>query len=145
MEALRQAVAEAAAIRKDPPEVATAFVTKRAMRMRGTREVKRLSRAVYAVQPSADEQRPLKWSHVPITFDAEDHPDRTTRVGILPLVVSPVIHNVTVTKMLVDGGDGLNLISAALLEKLQVSREQLVPTGSFRASTWGPLSPLGRS
>ena len=68
------------------------------------REVKRLSRAVYAAEPSADEQRPLKWSHVPITFDAADHPDRMTGVGVLPLVVSPVIHNVTVTKMLVDGG-----------------------------------------
>ena len=86
-------------------------------------EVKRLSRAVYAVQPSADAQRPLKWSHVPITFDVADHPDRTSEVGVLPLVVSPVIHNVTMTKMLVDGGAGLNLISAALLAKLQVSRE----------------------
>ena len=80
---------------------------------------------VYAAQPSADEQRPLKWSHMPITFHAEDHLDRTTGVGVLPLVVSPVIHNVTVTKMLVDGGAGLNLISADLLGKLQIPREQL--------------------
>ena len=105
-------------------------------------EVKRLSRAVYAVQPSADEQRPLKWLHVPITFEAEDHPDQTTGVGVLPLMLSPVIHNVTVTKMLVDGGAGLNLISAALLAKLQVSREQLVPTGSFQGINVGATHPL---
>ena len=29
---------------------------------------------------------------MPITFDAADHPDRTSGVGVLPLVVSPVIH-----------------------------------------------------
>ena len=39
------------------------------------REIKRLSREVYAIQPSADAQRPLAWSNVPITFDAADHPD----------------------------------------------------------------------
>ena len=119
MGAPRQAAAGTAVIRKNPPEVATRPATKRATRTRDTRgsrrhaprhagastlsshrEVKRLSRAVYAVQPSANEQRPLKWSHVPIIFDVEDHPDRTTGVGILPLVVSPVIHNVTVNKML---------------------------------------------
>ena len=43
--------------------------------------MKRLSRAVYAAQPSENEQRPLKWSHMPTTFDAEDRPDWTTGVG----------------------------------------------------------------
>ena len=106
--------------------------------------MKRLSHAVYAVQPSANAQRPLKWSHVPITFDAADHPDRTSGVRVLPLVVSPVIHNVTVTKMLVDGGAGLHLISAALIGKLQVSREQLTPTGSFQGVNLGATQPLGK-
>ena len=55
-------------------------------------EVKRLSRSVCTAQPSVDEQRPLNWSHVPITFNAANHPNRTTVVGVLPLVVSPVIH-----------------------------------------------------
>ena len=93
------------------------------------------------MQPSTGEQRPLKWSHVPITFDAADHPDRTSGVGVLPLVVSPVIHNVTVTKMLVDGGAGLNLISTDLLGKLQIPREQLAPLDRSRASTRGLPSP----
>jgi hypothetical protein len=39
-------------------------------------------------------------------------------VGVLPLVVSPIINNITVTIMLVDGGGGLNLISVKLMEKL---------------------------
>ena len=59
-------------------------------------------------------------------------------------MVSPVIHNVTVTKMLVDGGAGLNLISATLLGKMEVSREQLVPTGSFQGINMGATHPLGK-
>jgi hypothetical protein len=60
---------------------------------------------------------------MPITFDTADHPDRNVGVGVLPLVVSSVINNVTVTKMLVDGGAGLNLISVKLMEKLQIADE----------------------
>ena len=34
------------------------------------------------------------------------------------MLVSPTIRNLKVTKMLVDGGAGLNLISPAVIEKL---------------------------
>ena len=81
---------------------------------------------------------------MPITFDAGDHPDRVAGVGMLPLVVSPVINNVRVTKMLVDGGSGLNLISVQLMEKLQISEERLEPTGSFQGVNPGNTQPLGK-
>jgi hypothetical protein len=45
--------------------------------------------------------------------------------------VSPVICNMRVTKMLVDGGVGLNLISVKLMENLQISTKELAPTGVF--------------
>ena len=51
-------------------------------------------------------------------FYTEDHPDRTTAVGCLPLLVSPTIRNLKVNKMLVDGGAGLNLISPVVIERL---------------------------
>lgn len=70
------------------------------------------------MHPLPEVQRPLRWSEAPVTFDAEDHPDRTTGVGVVPLVVSPTINNINVSKMLVDGGAGLNLLSVKLLEKL---------------------------
>ena len=76
-------------------------------------------------------QRPLRWSHVPITFDARDHPNRVVGISTLPLVVSPIIKNVKVTKMLVDGGAGLNILSAKLVDKLQITEVQLAPTKSF--------------
>ena len=90
-----------------------------------------LSREVNAIQPSAKAQRPLKWSAVPLTFDAADRPDRSAGVGKLPLVVSSTINNVKVTKMLVDGGAGLNLISTKLLRQLQIPAGRLRPTGTF--------------
>ena len=72
----------------------------------------------YVVEPAADSQKPLKWSHTPIIFDEEDHPDRTTAVGCLPLLVSQTIRNLKVTNMLVDGGAGLNMIFPKVISKL---------------------------
>ena len=82
---------------------------------------------------------------MPITFDAEGHPEKMAGVGLLPLVVAPTINNVRVTKMLVDGGAGLNLLSAKLMEKLQISPEQQLPMGPFQGVNLGVTQPLGRS
>ena len=70
------------------------------------------------MEPAVGSCKPLKWSCMPIMFDEEDHPDRTTVVGCLPLLVSPTIRNLKVTKVLLDGGAGLNLISPQVLSKL---------------------------
>ena len=85
-----------------------------------------------AAEPSFDAQKPLKWSRTPIVFDTEDHPDRTTAVGCLPLLVSPTIRNLKVTKVLVDGGASLNLISPAVIKKLQIPDGDLEETGTFQ-------------
>ena len=77
----------------------------------------------------------MKWSHVPITFSQEDHPDRNAGVGTLPLVAAPIINNVVVSKMLIDGGSSINLISTKLMAKLQITRNILGPTGPFQVLT----------
>jgi hypothetical protein len=82
------------------------------------RQLRRWAREVNAVEPAPEARKPLKWSRTPIIFDEEDHPSRTTAVGCLPLLVSPTIHNLKVTKMFVDGGAGLSLISPAVISKL---------------------------
>ena len=64
-------------------------------------------------------------------FNTEDHPDRTTAVGCLPLLVSPTIRNLKLTKMLVDGGAGLNLISPVVIKRLQIPDGDLEETGTF--------------
>src|SRR3954465_9697328 len=94
-------------------------------------QLKQWAREVNAAEPPVESRRPLKWSSTPIIFDIEDHPDRTTAVGCLPMLVSPTVRNLKVTKMLVDGGAGLNLISSAVLRRLQVPDSELEATGTF--------------
>ena len=78
------------------------------------RQLNRRAREINVVEPAPEARKPLKWSRTPIIFDEEDHPNRTTVVGRFPLLVSPTIRNLKVTKMLVDDGDRLNLISQQL-------------------------------
>jgi hypothetical protein len=62
----------------------------------------------------------LDWSDKPITFDQGDHPDRVPSPEKYPLVVDPVISNVRLTKVLMDGGSNLNIIYAETLGLLQI-------------------------
>ena len=77
-------------------------------------QLKRWAREVNAMESTPEARKLLKCPRTPIIFDEEDHPSRTTAVGCLPLLVSPTISNLKVTKMLVDGGPGLNLIPQQL-------------------------------
>ena len=96
------------------------------------------------MEPAPETQKRLKWSRTPIIFDEEDNPCRTTAVGCLPLLVSPTIRNLKVTKMLVDGGAGLNLISPAVISKLQIGEEELEVTGTFQGVNPGRSHPKGK-
>jgi hypothetical protein len=62
----------------------------------------------------------LDWSDKPITFDQGDHPDCVPSPGKYPLVVDPIIGNVRLTKVLMDGGSSLNIIYAETLGLLQI-------------------------
>ena len=86
-------------------------------------QLKWWAREVNVVEPAPEARKPLKWPRTPIIFDEEDHPSCTTTVGYLPLLVSPTIRNLKVTKILVDDGDELNLISPAVISKLQMGEE----------------------
>ena len=59
-------------------------------------------------------------------------------------MVSPTIRNLKVTKMLVDGGPGLNLISLAMIEKLQIPDGDLEETGTFQGVNPGRSQPKGK-
>jgi hypothetical protein len=62
----------------------------------------------------------LDWPDKPITFDQGNHPDRVPSSAKYPLVVDPVIGNVRLTKVLMDGGSSLNIIYVETLGLLQI-------------------------
>jgi hypothetical protein len=53
----------------------------------------------------------LDWSEDAITFSREDHPNRIPNPGQYPLVVDPVIGNARFSKVLMDGGSSLNILT----------------------------------
>jgi hypothetical protein len=67
----------------------------------------------------------LDWSDKPITFDQGDHPDFVPSPGRYPLVIDPIIGNVRLSKVLMDGGSNLNIIYAETLELLGVDRSEI--------------------
>jgi hypothetical protein len=108
------------------------------------RHFKQFSREVNASLPGVETSWPLKWSQYPISFDSNDHPKSTRSVGTIPLLCTPTINNVAVTKMLIDSGVGLNVLSIETFEKLQVPYECLMLTRPFSGVTDGPTLPLGQ-
>jgi hypothetical protein len=62
----------------------------------------------------------LDWSDKPITFDQADHPEYVPSSGKYPLVVDPIIGDVRLTKVLMDGGSCLNVIYAETLRLLRI-------------------------
>jgi hypothetical protein len=82
------------------------------------RHRKRERREVCSVKVAAPVY--LDWSDKPITFDQGDHPDCVPSPGKYPLVVDPVIDNIRLTKVLMDGGSNLNIIYAETLGLLQI-------------------------
>jgi hypothetical protein len=82
------------------------------------RHSKQERREVYSMKVAAPVY--LDWSDKPITFDQADHPDHVSSPGKYPLVVDPVIGDVRLTKVLMDGGSSLNIIYAETLGLLRV-------------------------
>jgi hypothetical protein len=62
----------------------------------------------------------LDWSEDAITFRREDHPNRIPNLGQYPLVVDPVIGNARFSKVLMDGGNSLNIVYAHTLRLLGI-------------------------
>ena len=74
----------------------------------------------------------LDWSDKPITFDQADHPDHVPSPGKYPLVVDPVIGDVRLTKVLMDGGSSLNIIYAETLGLLGIDLSSIRARAALR-------------
>jgi hypothetical protein len=88
----------------------------------------------------------LDWSEDAITFSREDHPNRIPNPGQYPLVVDPVIGNERFSKVLMDGGNSLNILYAHTLRLQGIGLDQLRPsTTPFHGIASGKrVQPLGQ-
>ena len=82
---------------------------------------KQFAREVNAVHPKLEATLPLRWSACAITFSSADQLKCAAIAGVLPMLCSPVNSNVHVTRTLIDGGTGLNILSVETFNNLQVS------------------------
>jgi hypothetical protein len=63
-------------------------------------------------------QRPLRYSEVPISFSRNDQWTSFFEPGKFPLVLEPVVVGSQLTRVLIDGGGGLNLLFTSILKKM---------------------------
>ena len=105
---------------------------------------KQFAREVNAVLPKLEATCPLRWSKCAITFSLVDRLKCAATAGFLLMLCSPVINNVQVTKTLIDGGAGLNVLSVDTFDNLQVPYEQLQPTKPFSGVTNGSTTLIGQ-
>jgi hypothetical protein len=74
---------------------------------------------------------------------AFDCPENMEGAGILSLITAPVISNIKLHHVLIDGGAGLNVISHAAFKQLQIPGSQLGPSHPFSRVGAQPVYPLG--
>ncbi|XP_073367680.1 uncharacterized protein [Aegilops tauschii subsp. strangulata] len=85
--------------------------------------LKVINREVNMVAPAAPAY--LKWSQTAITFDQSNHPARVATPGRQALVVDPVVEGTRLTKVLMDGGSGLNILYAETLRGMGIPMSKL--------------------
>jgi hypothetical protein len=93
------------------------------------RDQKLLLWEILSIEPAVP--RPLRWSEVPISFSRDDQWTSFSEPVKFPLVLDPVVAEVKLTKVLIDGGSGLNLIFISTLKKMGLDfKDMLVPSKS---------------
>jgi hypothetical protein len=94
------------------------------------RKHKFIAREVMAVSPATHKY--LKWSEVPITFDQSDHLNFIMRLGRYPLIVDPIIENIKLNRVLIDGTSSLNIVFLKTFDQMGLPRSALWPS-------WAPF------
>ena len=87
------------------------------------------------------------WSDRAITFNASDEPKFRTARAPAALVLSPIVDGFRLTKVLMDGGSGLNLIYEETLQKMEIAGTALskVAQPLEESSPVGKHTVLGKS
>ena len=79
-----------------------------------------------------------------LTFDSGDHPTTTAGACALPMLYTSTICNVAVTKTLINGGAGLNVLSVEAFSLLHVPHGRLRPTKPFSRVMDGSTCRFGK-
>jgi hypothetical protein len=107
------------------------------------RNVKSLRREVLSAVPGVPKAAPhQRWRSTTISFGAFDFPDNMAGAGVLPLITAPVIANMRLHHILIDGGADLNVISYAAFKQLQILGSRLGPSCPFSRVGPQPVYPL---
>ena len=85
-------------------------------------------REVYTAEPATPAF--LRWSESTITFDRADHPGTVPHPGRYPVVVDPIVGPKRLTKVLMDGGSGLNILYVDTLDAMRIPWSELRPVSS---------------
>jgi hypothetical protein len=88
----------------------------------------------------------LKWSGVPITFDRSDHPNFIQESGQYPLIVSPIIKDVKLNRVLINGGSSRNILFLKTFDQMDLSRSVLCPSRApfHRIVPKAAVTPVGQ-
>ena len=92
------------------------------------RERKRALRDICAIEPVTPKFNP--WSACPITFDRRDHPTSIRLGGSAALVLDPIIDGYHLTRVLMDGGNSLNLIYQDTVRKMGIDPSRIKPSST---------------
>jgi hypothetical protein len=106
-----------------PREEAIMSICGRLVPHESQRKLKLMSWVVNAMSLATLEYH--RWSKSPITFDWKDHLDCIPKLGRFPLIVDPLVGTTRLTKALMDGGSGLNLMYLDTFEGLGLAWDQL--------------------
>jgi hypothetical protein len=72
----------------------------------------------------------LKWFDSSITFDRSDHLEHVSQLGRYLLIVNPIVGTKWLTKVIMDGGSGLNIMYAETLDAMGIDRAHIRPIGA---------------
>jgi hypothetical protein len=86
-------------------------------------------RTIMAVEPATPKY--FNWSQYPIQFSKEDHWTSIGNANHYPLVLGPTITGMTITKVLINGGAGLNIIFLHTLRKMGLELAGMIPPTSI--------------
>jgi hypothetical protein len=108
------------------------------------RNVKSQRREVPSVTPGVPKAAPhQQWQSTTISFGASDCPENMAGASILPLITAPIIANMKLHHVPIDGRAGLNVISHAAFKQLQILGSRLGPSRPFFGVGPQPVYPLG--